>query len=132
MYRGDGAWIGILSDGRFGVGVEPQARASLAGSGFVPLWPYLERDLSVVLAEFSGCWAELGQGGISTPVRLVELTVESAWKSRRTYWMELAAEWAVAMSHRENFDQGMVRRLLVELRQEVRDQAAGRARTQNS
>ena len=67
VYRGDGAWIGIMPDGRIGVGVESEGRAALVSSGFVPMWPYLERDLTESLAEFSLSWGQLSQGGVSAP-----------------------------------------------------------------
>lgn len=129
VYRGDGAWIGIMPDGRVGVGVESEGRAALASAGFVPMWPYLERDLPASLAEFSRSWGHLGRGGVATPEKLLELTVESAWRSGRSYWMQLAAPWAIEMSRRDGFDQEIVRRLLREmetsevLAAEVRDQA---------
>lgn len=118
-----------MPDGRIGVGVESEGRAALVSSGFVPMWPYMERDLSESLTEFSGSWVKLRQGGVSTPERLIELTVESAWKSGRSYWMQLTAPWVIEMSHREDFDQGVVRGILREMETsevlpvEVRDQA---------
>lgn len=129
VYRGDGAWIGIMPDGRIGVGVESEGRSSLEGSGFVPMWPYLERDLSACLADFSHSWERLGQGGVPNPEKLIEKTVETAWKSGRSYWMELAAMWAIEMIRREEFDQKTTRTLLQEmaasevLSPEMRDQA---------
>lgn len=131
VYRGDGAWIGVMPDGRIGVGVESEGRSSLEGSGFVPMWPYLEHDLSACLAEFSRSWDYLGQGGVPTPEKLIELTVATAWKSGRSYWMELAANWAIEMVRREDFDQEATRMLLLEmaaseaLSPELRDQARG-------
>ncbi|GHE73643.1 hypothetical protein GCM10018785_47210 [Streptomyces longispororuber] len=131
VYRGDGAWIGVMPDGRIGVGVESEGRSSLEGSGFVPMWPFLERDLSTCLATFSGSWERLGQGGVRTPERLVELTVETAWKSGRSYWMELAAIWAIEMVGRKEFDHEATRVLLREmamseaLTPELREQARG-------
>ncbi|MET9314803.1 hypothetical protein ABZX12_23560 [Kribbella sp. NPDC003505] len=101
-----------MSDGLIGVGVESEGRASLVGSGFVPMWPYLERDLSSVLAEIAGHWPDLRGGGISTPERLLELTVASAWRSGRSYWMQLAAPWAIEMSDRECFERETVQELL--------------------
>lgn len=118
-----------MPDGRIGVGVESEGRAAFEGSGFVPMWPYMERDLSESLTELSGSWVQLGQGGVSTPERLIELTVESAWKSGRSYWMQLAAPWVIEMSHREDFNQDVVRGILSEMKTsevlpvEVRDQA---------
>ncbi|MFF9158011.1 hypothetical protein ACF1AB_37955 [Streptomyces sp. NPDC014846] len=122
VYRGDGAWIGIMPDGRIGVGVESEGRSTLEGSGFVPMWPYLERDLSASLVEFSRSWTQLGQGGVSTPERLLELTVKSAWNSGRSYWMQLAAPWAIEMFRRPNFDQELVRELLSEMGPSVPDE----------
>lgn len=115
LERTHGAWIGIMSDGRIGVGVETEERASLADSGFVPMWPYLERDLTATLAEFTRAWGRLGHGGVPTPERLLELTVETAWRSRRSHWSELAALWALDMRGREGFDQGALRSLLREM-----------------
>jgi hypothetical protein len=132
VYRGDGAWIGIMPDGLIGVGVESEGRASLVGSGFVPMWPYLESGFSSALAALSDRWPDLGGGGIPTPERLIELTVESAWKSGRSYWMQLAAPWAIDMSRRDGFRRGVVLELLREmagseiLSPAVRDEA-GRA-----
>jgi len=93
------------------------------------MWPYLERDLSACLADFSRSWEFLGQGGVPTPEKLIELTVEAAWKSGRPYWMELAAIWAIEMIRREGFSQEAARMLLLEmaaseaLSPELRDQA---------
>jgi hypothetical protein len=36
VYRSDGAWIGVMPDGRIGVGVEEEGRAALETTGFVP------------------------------------------------------------------------------------------------
>ena len=115
LYRGDGAWIGIMPDGLIGVGVESEGRASLVASGFIPMWPYMERDISEALDEFLQSWGPLSQGGISSPEKLIELTVESAWKSGRSYWMELSASWALEMSRRKGFDRKLVRMLLSEM-----------------
>lgn len=115
VYRGDGAWIGIMPDGRIGVGVETEGRATLEGSGFVPMWPFMERDLSACLGEFSRVWESLNEGGVSTPEKLIELTVGSAWNSGRSYWMELAVPWVVEMAEQPNFDRELVRELLDEM-----------------
>jgi hypothetical protein len=104
-----------MSDGLLGVGVESEGRASLVGSGFVPMWPYLEGDLSSALADLAGHWPDLDGGGISTPEKLLELTVESAWRSGRSYWMQLAAPWAVEMLDREGFERETVLELLREM-----------------
>lgn len=95
------------------------------------MWPYLERNLSACLADFSRSWKHLSQGGIPTPEKLIELTVETAWKSGRSYWMELAANWAIDMVRQEGFDQGTTRMLLLEmaaseaLPPELRDRVRG-------
>ncbi|WP_181803397.1 hypothetical protein [Streptomyces shenzhenensis] len=112
VYRGDGAWIGIMPDGRIGVGVELEGRATLEGSGFVPMWPFMERDLSACLGEFSRAWESLDGGGVSTPEKLIELTVWAAWNSGRSYWMGLAVPWVVEMAQRPNFDHELIRELL--------------------
>jgi hypothetical protein len=110
--RGNGAWIGIMPDGRIGVGVELEGRATLKSAGFVPMWPFLEQDFSGCLGELSRSWESLKEGGISTPEKLIELTVESAWNSGRPYWMQLAAPWVIEMAQRSNFDHGCIRELL--------------------
>ncbi|WP_156178672.1 hypothetical protein [Saccharothrix sp. ST-888] len=112
VYRGDGAWIGIMPDGRIGVGVELEGRATLEGSGFVPMWPFMERDLPACLGEFSRAWESLKGGGVSTPEKLIELTVGAAWNSGRSYWMQLAAPWVVEMVKQPNFDREFIRELL--------------------
>ncbi|WP_405407477.1 hypothetical protein [Streptomyces decoyicus] len=112
VYRGKGAWIGIMPDGRIGVGVELEGRATLEGSGFVPMWPFLERDFSECLGEFSRSWESIKDGGISTPEKLIELTVASAWNSGRQYWMRLSAPWVIEMAHRPKFDHEFIRELL--------------------
>lgn len=95
-----------MPDGLIGVGVESQGRASLAGSGFVPMWPYFEGNLE----------------------RLLELTVESAWRSGRSYWMEVAARWAIQMSDWECFERVAVQELLREMASSEALSQAGRAR----
>ncbi|WP_154814482.1 hypothetical protein [Actinophytocola xinjiangensis] len=129
LYRGNGAWIGIMPDGRIGVGTESEGRASLVDAKFVPMWPYLEQDLSRVLAEFSRWWLKFDKGGVSTPERLMELTVETAWRSGRLYWMQLAAGWVIEMTRRDEFDQILIQSLVSEivvrgdLPLEIRDRA---------
>ncbi|WP_285490135.1 hypothetical protein [Amycolatopsis taiwanensis] len=115
VYRGDGAWIGIMPDGRIGVGVELEGRATLEGSGFVPMWPFMERELSVCLGEFSRAWESLNGGGVSTPAKLIELTVGSAWNSGRPYWMQLAVPWVIEMAQQSNFDREFIQNLLGEM-----------------
>jgi hypothetical protein len=104
-----------MSDGRLGVGVETQERASLDGSGFVPMWPYMERDLSATLTTFTRAWPRLDQGDVQTPQALLLRTVETAWRSGRSYWMHLAALWALDMVGREGFDQPVLRGLLSDM-----------------
>ncbi|WP_439678209.1 hypothetical protein [Embleya sp. MST-111070] len=110
--RGNGAWIGILVSGRIGVGVAGEGRASLEGSGFVPMWPFMERGLSECLGEFRGRWDVLADGGIASPERLFELTVSSAVESRRPYWMQAAASWLVEMQATPGFDRALVHTLI--------------------
>jgi hypothetical protein len=112
VYRSDGAWIGIMPNGMIGVGVEHEGRATLEGSKFVPMWHFLEKELSECLDAFSRAWESLKKGGVSTPERLIELTVESAWNSGRTHWMRLAVPWAIEMAHKENFDRRFVREIV--------------------
>lgn len=101
-----------MPDGRIGVGVELEGRATLEGSGFVPMWPFMERDLSACIGEFSRAWESFKEGGVATPERLIELTVGSAWDSGRSYWMQLAAPWAIEMAQQSNFDREFIRELL--------------------
>ncbi|WP_143035868.1 hypothetical protein [Lentzea fradiae] len=115
MYRGNGAWIGTMPDGRIGVGVESEGRATLEGSGFVPMWPFMERDLSACLDEFSRVWDNFADSGVATPEKLIELTVGSAWKSGRSYWMQVSVSWAVDMAGRPNFDRRFIDGLLLEM-----------------
>ena len=105
----------MMPDGLIGVGPESEGRASLGGSGFVPMWPYLEGDLSNALAELADHWPDLDGGGIPTPKRLLELTVASAWRSGRSYWMQLAAPWAMEMFDREGFERETVLEILREM-----------------
>ena len=115
VYRGDGAWIGILPCGGIGVGVEGEGRATLESSSFVPMWPFMEKDLGACLDEFSRAWESLRRGGIVTPEELIELTVSSAWDSGRPYWMNLAAEWVVAMAGSSRFDSAFMRGILARM-----------------
>ncbi|MBM7813902.1 hypothetical protein [Saccharothrix algeriensis] len=114
VYRGDGAWIGVMSGGRIGVGVEPEGRATLVGSGFVPMWPFMEGKLSACLDAFSRVWESFDGCDVSTPEELIESTVASAWASGRSYWMELAVPWVIEMAQaREGgFDRKLVHELL--------------------
>ncbi len=79
------------------------------------MWPFLEQPLSKYLEEFSHEWCAFKKGGVATPEKLMELTVESAWNSGRPYWMRLAVPWAIEMTHGENFDSGFVREILNEM-----------------
>ncbi|MER7818564.1 hypothetical protein [Streptomyces sp. NPDC096153] len=115
VYRGDGAWIGIMPDGALGVGVETEGRATLEGSDFAPMWPFLERNVSDCLAKFSRTWESLEEGGVPTPEKLIELTVRSAWMSGRPYWMRLAVPWVVDMADRSGFDPRFMREMLGEM-----------------
>ncbi len=109
VYRGDGAWIGLMPGGKLGVGVETEGRATLEDSNFVPMWPFMERDLSECLQAFSGVWQRLDGAGVATPQRLIELTAETAWNSGREYWMWLSVAWVVQMAAMPAFDPQRVR-----------------------
>ncbi|MCE6994366.1 hypothetical protein LZG04_06000 [Saccharothrix sp. S26] len=115
VYRSDGAWIGVLPSGELGVGVEQEGRASLRGSGFVPMWPFLEQGLAECLEKFTEAWESLGGTDISTPAELLELTAGSAWKSSRAYWKNLAAKWIAEMAGRPEFAGGSVKSIGAEV-----------------
>ncbi|GGK85882.1 hypothetical protein [Streptomyces flaveus] len=115
IYRGDGAWIGVMPGGEIGVGTEVEGRATLEGSRFIPMWPFLERDFSECLSEFSRLGEFLTKGGTSTPKKLIELTVGSAWKSGRPYWMRLAVPWVIEMVQRSDFDAEAMGKILGEM-----------------
>ncbi len=74
---------------------------------------------------------------MSTPEKLVEMTVGSAWSSGRSYWMQLAVPWAIEMAQRSNFDREFVRDILVGMAKsevldpELRDQLNGLIRNPN-
>lgn len=112
VYRGGGAWIGIMPGGLIGVGVELEGRATLDASGFIPMWPFMEHDLSTCLREFSRAWEALSGGGVPTPERLLELTVASAWNSGRAYWMLLAVPWTIEMARLPRFSREFTGELL--------------------
>ncbi|MFI5736552.1 hypothetical protein ACIA49_40925 [Kribbella sp. NPDC051587] len=117
VYRGDGAWIGVMSGGELGVGVEAAGRATLEGSNYQPMWPFMERGLSECLDTFSRAWPSLGGGKVATPEELIELTVETAWDSGREYWMQHSSAWVLQMAEMSAFDperiRGVVARMLV-------------------
>ncbi|TPQ20143.1 hypothetical protein [Streptomyces sporangiiformans] len=115
VYRGDGAWIGVMPSGEIGVGTEVEGRATLEGSRFIPMWPFLERDFSECLSEFSRLGESPARGGTPPPEKLIELTVGSAWKSGRPYWMRLAVPWAIEMVQRSEFDSEAMGNLLGEM-----------------
>ncbi|MEV4601141.1 hypothetical protein AB0K15_27540 [Amycolatopsis sp. NPDC049253] len=95
-----------------GIGTEDEGRATLEGSGYVAMWPFLERSLDACLDEFSRSWHLLGGHGVSSPHRLVELTVASACERRRPYWMALAVPWLIRMAPLPSFDSRLVSDLL--------------------
>ncbi|MEU2264330.1 hypothetical protein ABZ557_29575 [Streptomyces sp. NPDC019645] len=115
VYRGDGAWIGIMPSGGLGVGIETEGRVTLEASNFTPMWPFLERKFSECLAEFSRTWETLKKGGVPTPEKLMELTVGSAWGSGRPYWMRLAVPWVVDMADHSGFDSQFMQEILGEM-----------------
>lgn len=112
IYRGDGAWIGVMPSGEIGVGIEVEGRATLEGSRFIPMWPFLERDFSECLSEISRLGESLTKGGTPTPKKIIELTVVSAWKSGRPYWMRRSVPWAIEMVQRPDFDTEAVGEML--------------------
>ncbi|TCM48763.1 hypothetical protein EV648_10327 [Kribbella sp. VKM Ac-2568] len=112
VYRGDGAWIGVMPGGQVGVGVESEGRATLRDSGYVPLWPFMERGLSEYVRELSRVWVQLEGRGFAGPGAVVELTVSSAWASGRLYWKRLAASWVVEMADRSIFSLELLRDIL--------------------
>jgi hypothetical protein len=109
---GDGAWIGVMASGEIGVGVLEEERASLVASKYIPMWAFMERDLSVCLDKLRQAWGQLGGRGVSAPEELVERTVRSAWSSGRPYWMQLAATWMLEMTRMPEFDRTVVRDIL--------------------
>ncbi|WP_344175109.1 hypothetical protein [Kribbella lupini] len=113
--RGDGAWIGLMPDGQIGVGVEGEARASLQAAGYVPLWPFLENELSECLENLYGVWDRLEGRGFAGPETLVQETVVTAWSSGRPYWMQLSASWVPAMVRRPGFDPNFLREIIAEM-----------------
>ncbi|MGW1917248.1 hypothetical protein ACWCQS_42920 [Streptomyces sp. NPDC002076] len=106
------SWLGVMPNGMLGVGKVDEGRATLEGSGYVAMWPFLERNLTECLDDFKGSWHLLGGHGISTPEKLVELTVESAWNRGRPYWMALAVQWLTQMAHMPGFDSRLVSGML--------------------
>jgi hypothetical protein len=110
VHRGDGAWMGAMPDGRIGSGVEAEGRASLEESHFIAMWPFMEHDLSECLGSFRRVWTEFVGDRVSSPERLIELTVETSWGSGRPYWMRCSAGWVVQMAGRTEFDPRTVRR----------------------
>jgi hypothetical protein len=106
------SWLGVMPDGTLGIGKEDEGRATLEGSGYVAMWPFLERTLAACLEEFSVSWPLLGEHGVSTPERLIELTVASACKRGRPYWMALTVPWLVQMAQMTRFDSRLVSDLL--------------------
>jgi hypothetical protein len=111
VYRGDGAWIGVMPDGEIGVGVETEGRASLEAAGYVPMWPFMERRLADCLDQLRQVWGNFKGSADMTPTKLIELTLTSAWTSGRQYWMQLAASWIIEMSQDPNFDPRYVRKM---------------------
>ncbi|MEW2507144.1 hypothetical protein ACQPXB_40320 [Amycolatopsis sp. CA-161197] len=101
-----------MPEGTLGIGTADEARATLERSGYVAMWPFLETSLEACLDEFSRSWHLLGGHGVSSPQRLVELTVASACKRRRPYWMALAVAWLVRMASLPHFDARLVSDLL--------------------
>ncbi|MEU6771890.1 hypothetical protein [Streptomyces sp. NPDC046759] len=106
------SWLGVMPNGMLGVGKADEGRATLEGSGYVAMWPFLERDLVECLDDFTRSWHLLGGHGVSTPEKLVELTVQSACSRGRPYWMALAVQWLTQMAHMPGFDSQLVSGML--------------------
>jgi hypothetical protein len=106
------SWLGVMPDGRLGVGKFDEGRVALRDSNFVVAWPFLERDFLECHAELSEAWGELGEGDIETPEKLMESILDSAWSSRRTYWMQLCLPWALGMAQSDGFDTELIRTIL--------------------
>lgn len=116
IYRGDGAWIGVMPGGQVGVGVEGEGRATLQDSGYVPLWPFMERGLSDFLGELYRVWGQLEGRGFAHPGAVVELTVSSAWRrdactgcGSRPHgsWRWLSARYSVSRGRAEGWRWGL-------------------------
>jgi hypothetical protein len=101
-----------MPDGTLGIGKADEGRATLEASGYVAMWPFLERSLAACLEDFSDSWQLLGGHGVSTPQRLVELAVVSACKRGRPYWMALAVSWLIQMAEMTGFDSRLVSEML--------------------
>lgn len=104
-----------MPDGEIGVGTESEARASLKDSGFVAMWPFLERPLDEFADLFTCSWPAFAGREPATPEELVEATVSSAWSSRSQYWMSLAAERALEMGERSAYDPAFLTTIVREM-----------------
>ncbi|MGV9564327.1 hypothetical protein [Streptomyces sp. NPDC003480] len=102
------SWLGVMPNGMLGVGKADEGRVTLEGSGYVAMWPFLERSLADCLDDFTSSWNLLGGHGVSTPQKLVELTVKSAFRRGRPYWMALAVQWLTQMAQMPGFDSQLV------------------------
>lgn len=112
IYRGDRAWIGAMPGGEIGVGVEAEGRAFLKASGYIPMWPFMERSLSDCLDELHRAWEKIEEGGAPSAESLVEMTVSSAWASGRQYWMQLSASWVVEMAQSSTLDRQFIQEIV--------------------
>jgi hypothetical protein len=81
------SWLGVMPDGRLGVGKYDEGRVSLEESNWVVAWPLLGLDLERCLAELQNSWPALGDHGVPNPERFVELLAGSACRRGRPYWM---------------------------------------------
>jgi len=75
------------------------------------MWPYLEQDLSDCLDPFARAWTSFDGVDVTSPEKLVELTVEKAWGSGREYWMRCASTWVSQMAKLPNFGSRTIRDL---------------------
>jgi hypothetical protein len=106
------SWLGVMPDGKLGVGKFDEGRVSLETSNFVVAWPLLERDFRDVYMQLSESWGELEGNSIETPEKLMECILSSAWASGRKYWMQLCLPWALRMGQADGFDANLLRAVL--------------------
>ena len=106
------SWLGLMPDGRLGVGKFHEGRVALVDSKFVVAWPFLGRDFSEFRAQLSRNWSELGEGDIEKPELLMQEIVSSAWSSCRPHWMRMCLPWILEMADSVDFDKKFVRAIL--------------------
>ncbi|BCJ52196.1 hypothetical protein Asp14428_36710 [Actinoplanes sp. NBRC 14428] len=115
IYRGDGAWIGLLASGELGVGTQSEERASLEAAGMRPMWPFMEKSLPECRDQFDSHWSELRTPAFPAIDSLFSVTISTAWNSGSQYWMLRAANWLVEFARTPGFE----RSILTEVRDEM-------------